>query len=570
MGLYKCIIIWYKLIMATIRKTKVGKHTYWQIVESKRVNGKPRPVVLAHLGTADQLLYKLTGGEFKKKVRSYSHGACSVLWKIVKDMDLIELFDKTFSGQKREGVSVGKCLILGGLHRIMQPGSKREFASFAKQTTLPRLASFEAEKLDSQFFWDQMDTVTEKQIEKAEYELTKKLIEKKLLSPKLLFYDMTNFFTYIATDNGNATIAKRGKNKQKRNDLRQFGLSQVVTREFLIPVFTKVYEGNMGDGKRFIPFLTDFRKKLTELSFDMEELTLVFDKGSNTKKNFNELDNMELPYVASVTTSYHEDLLSIPTSSYSEVVVNGKKILCYRTKKEIWGKERTVVIYISEQLRDGQIRGFEHAKKKKLEELAELKEKLTSPRAKKRNLEDLEREVASILKGEKVETVVKCLIRETSSGRFDLEWHEDAQVYKKLVSEVFGKKILITCRNEWTEEEIISAYFGQNNVEHVFRQLKNPYHNAICPQYHWTDQKIKVHTFMCVIGMLLTQLLQKMAREAGFSYSSDKIIEMLSEVREAVIITLTDLKGKPSKQVQLEEMDEDVNKLYTTLMVNNL
>lgn len=229
-----------------------------------------------------------------------------------------------------------------------------------------------------------------------------------------------------------------------------------------------------------------------------------------------------------------------------------------------------MVIYISEQLRDGQIRGFEHAKKKKLEELAELKEKLTSPRAKKRNLEDLEREVASILKGEKVETVVKCLIRETSSGRFDLEWQEDAQVYKKLVSEVFGKKILITCRNEWTEEEIISAYFGQNNVEHVFRQLKNPYHNAICPQYHWTDQKIKVHTFMCVIGMLLTQLLQKMAREAGFSYSSDKIIEMLSEVREAVIITLTDLKGKPSKQVQLEEMDEEVNKLYTTLMENNL
>ena len=189
--------------MATIRKTKVGKYTYWQIVESKRVNGKPRPVVLAHLGTAEQLLYKLTGGEFKKKVKSYSHGACSVLWKIVNDMDLIELFNKTFSEQKREGISVGKCLILGGLHRIMQPGSKREFASFAKQTTLPRLASFEAEKLDSQFFWDQMDTVTEKQIEKAEYELTKKLIEKRLLSPKLLFYDMTNFFTYIATNNGN-------------------------------------------------------------------------------------------------------------------------------------------------------------------------------------------------------------------------------------------------------------------------------------------------------------------------------------------------------------------------------
>ena len=165
---------------------------------------------------------------------------------------------------------------------------------------------------------------------------------------------------------------------------------------------------------------------------------------------------------------------------------------------------------------------------------------------------------------------MKCQIQEISSGRFDLEWQEDANVYKKLVSEVFGKKILITCRDEWTEEEIISAYFGQNNVEHVFRQLKNPYHNAVCPQYHWTDQKIKVHTFMCVVGMLLTQLLQKMALEAGFSYSSDKIIEMLSEVRESEIITITDLKGKPSKQVQLEEMSDEVKVLYNTLIEKSL
>jgi transposase len=556
--------------MATIRKTKVGKYTYWQIVESKRVNGKPRPVVLAHLGTAEQLLYKLKGGEFKKKIKSYSHGACSVLWKIVNDMGLIELFDWTFSAQMREGTSVGKSLILGGLHRILEPGSKREFASFAKQTTLPRIASFEAEKLDSQFFWDQMDTVEEEQIEKAEYELTKMLIKKDLLSPKLLFYDMTNFFTFIATDNGKNTIAKRGKNKQRRDDLRQFGLSQVVTREFLIPVFSKAYQGNITDGKRFIPFLTDFRNKMTELSFNIEELTLVFDKGSNTKKNFNELDNMELPYVASVTSSYHEDLLSIPTVSYGEVVVNGKNIKCYRTKKEIWGKERTVVIYISKQLQEGQIRGFEHAKKKKLEELSKLKEKLASPHTKKKSYEDLEKEIACILKGEKVETVVKCHIIETSPSRFDIEWQEDTKAYKELISEVFGKKILITCRDEWSEREIISAYFGQYNVEHVFRQLKNPYHNAVRPQYHWTDQKIKVHTFMCMVGMLLTQLLRKISCEAGFSYSSDKIIEMLSGVRQAEIVTITDLKGKPSKQIQLEEMDEEVSNLYSALMEMNI
>ncbi|MDI7259228.1 MAG: hypothetical protein QME90_04810, partial [Thermodesulfobacteriota bacterium] len=45
--------------MATIQKKVSRGHTYWQIVESRRINGKPRPVVLIHLGTAEGLLHRL-------------------------------------------------------------------------------------------------------------------------------------------------------------------------------------------------------------------------------------------------------------------------------------------------------------------------------------------------------------------------------------------------------------------------------------------------------------------------------------------------------------------------------
>jgi transposase len=43
-----------------------------------------------------------------------------------------------------------------------------------------------------------------------------------------LFFDTTNFFTYIDSTNTRSTIAVRGKNKQKRTDLRQVGLAMVV------------------------------------------------------------------------------------------------------------------------------------------------------------------------------------------------------------------------------------------------------------------------------------------------------------------------------------------------------
>ena len=44
------------LIMVTTQSKKSRGHKYWYIVESRRVNGKPRPVVLAYLGNSDDLL----------------------------------------------------------------------------------------------------------------------------------------------------------------------------------------------------------------------------------------------------------------------------------------------------------------------------------------------------------------------------------------------------------------------------------------------------------------------------------------------------------------------------------
>ncbi|MBD3321191.1 MAG: hypothetical protein GF350_08870 [Chitinivibrionales bacterium] len=48
-------------LMATIQSKTVRGHKYWYIVESRRVNGKSRPIVLAYLGKADTLLKRLQG-----------------------------------------------------------------------------------------------------------------------------------------------------------------------------------------------------------------------------------------------------------------------------------------------------------------------------------------------------------------------------------------------------------------------------------------------------------------------------------------------------------------------------
>jgi len=551
--------------MATIRKQKVGKYTYWQIVESRRVNGKPRPFVLAHLGTAERLLCKLKQGPLTKKVKSYSYGSSYLLWMLAQEIGLLDMAEHVFSGQERARLSVGKSLVLAAIQRAVKPGSKNAFADFAKETALPKIVGFEAAALTSQHFWDQMDTVTEAQIRRVERELTVRMARGGLLDTELLFYDLTNFFTYLATDNGRANLPQRGKNKQKRHDLRQFGLAQVVTREFLIPVFTEVYQGNTPDTKRFVPFLTELRKWLEELNIKLEAVTLVFDKGSNSRRNFGVLDRMETGYVASVSASYHPDLLAIPWEEYHEVETGGKKLKCHRTRKTIWGKERTVVLYLSEKLRAGQITGLDQAIAKRLEALAELAQRLESPRCRLKTPEAIAAKARAALAGGHA-GVIDFVVDVRDGGRHGLSYGVNSAAYRYLTEEVFGKKILVTCRDEWTETEIIEAYCGQSHVERVFKHLKNPYHHAVRPQYHWTDQKIRVHTFICVMGLLLSQLLWKKARDLGYSMSVEDLLDSLTSVRKAEIVTLSDLAGKPQREEVLEEMEPELAKLFSDLV----
>ena len=75
-----------------------------------------------------------------------------------------------------------------------------------------------------------------------------------------------------------------------------------------------------------------------------------------------------------------------------------------------------------------------------------------------------------------------------------------------------------------------------------------------------------MHTFICVIGLLLSQLLWKKACTAGYALSIENLLDRLMEIRETEVVTITDLKGRPQKEVQLEEVEPWLQKLYEKLM----
>jgi len=555
--------------MASLQKVRVQGHTYWRIVESRRVNGKPRPVPVFHLGTADALLDRLLNArEGHLRLRSSQHGDVAALKAMADRLDVVATIDRHVKTRRRK-LSVGTTLLLAALNRAVRPRSKRGWASWAAGTSLSRLfPGLQVDQLTSQYFWDQMHCVEGEALRRVEDDLTRTVVAELGIQLDTLFYDATNFFTYIASTNARPRLAQRGRSKQKRHDLRIFNLSLLVSRDGHIPLCSRVYAGDRPDSTSFLPSLTRIRERLQSLSLELEDVTLVYDKGNLSKKNQAEVDAAPFGYVASLVPTQHRALRDIPVSRYvplAEGPLKGIPVL--RLKREVWGKERTLLLFVSETLHQGQARGLEQHLQKRLRQLAEWKEQLEKPRSGPRSRKSAEKQVAALLQGQYLKDVLRIEYDDTRQGADRLRYAVDVEARQHLEDEVFGKRILITDRHSWSDEEILLAYRGQSHVEEGFRQLKDDEHFAVRPQYHWTDQKIQVHTFLCLLALLLGRTLEREARTLGYTEGLSGLLDLLGTVRLAMILHPSGKKGgRPRCTWQIEEAAPEAGRLFRHLV----
>jgi hypothetical protein len=241
----------YTLIsMATIQKKPSRGHTYWQIVESRRINGKPRPVVLMHLGTAEGLLRRLQeGGQKPVKAQILHFGALAALWNMANELDVIGTIDRRV-GKRDQGLSCGQYMLLASLNRAVAASSKASFYHWYRKTVLYRLVPASKSSLSSQRFWDHMAYLDEATISKIEEDFTSKLVEHFKVDLKTLLFDATNFDTFIDTQS-KSILPQRGHAKSKRADLRIIGLALLVSTDFHVPLLSHLYPGNQNDAAMF-------------------------------------------------------------------------------------------------------------------------------------------------------------------------------------------------------------------------------------------------------------------------------------------------------------------------------
>lgn len=561
--------------MATLQKRTSRGHTYWSIVESRRVNGKPRPVILEYLGTAEALLKRLTEG-VPKKVRSYSHGSVAVMLGIAEELKIVETINKHLKAHPfRDGFSVGGSLLLAAIGRICQPTSKRNwYEGWARNTSLSYLLRMSLSRLDSQHFWDQMDALPTNVIPLIEQDILKILLRNEDVSLDTLLCDTTNFFTHIDSANHRCTIAQRGRNKQKRMDLRQYGLLLLVSRQDHLPMFHKVYQGNLVDRTVFKEHFMSIVNRFKAICGSLEDITLVFDQGNNSKKMLKDV-NEHIHFVGALSPYQHKALIEEANKFMESVQIRGRDVLCYEIAKEIWGLDLKVVVYVSEKLREGQFRGIQQDVGKLFSRLTKLQKQIAIPtkKGKKRTKNNLGKKIASMTSRLSAKGIVLWELTSLEKDAFDLQFWVDKDQLTYLKEEWLGRRILITNQHSWTTEQIVLAYWSQSNVENAFKNMKNPFHLAIRPQYHWTDQKIEVHAFICLLAFLMVMVAYKRARErTGFTGSPHTLLEKLSAIRLATFIEnpKTKTKGRYKANYQLEDMDPDILELAEGMGVTDM
>jgi len=564
--------------MASIQCKISRGHKYWYIVESRRVNGKPRPIVLSYLGKAEGLLKRLQGITSTVKLKSYSHGLVAALLDIASKLDIPEVINKYTDSKRpytskkplRNNLTAGITLLLAAIGRICMPTSKRGWGNWAKTTSLAYLLRRNLSKIDSQHFWDLMDALPVEKIPEIEASILREVFKIYNIETDSLFFDTTNFFTYIDSTNLKSSIAMRGKNKQKRDDLRQIGLALVVTKDDMIPLFHLTYEGNLNDSVVFKKVISQVVKRMQELGLNLKKHTVVFDRGNNSKPNLKILESLKLFYVGALTPYHHPKLIEDAYGNFEEINIGEVIIKAYRERRVIWEKDRTVVVFISDKLKEGQIRGIYQSLTKAEEKLKELRASLVSPSAKKRTREKLEGKIAGILKGQYIKHIVDFSLKETAKERFVLDFSINYEKLKR-VEEGLGFRVIMTNRHDWDTASIIKAYHGQSKVENAFKNLKNPHHLSIKPQFHWTDHKVKVHFFVCVLGYLLATIVWRKARtKTQFSGTLNTLLDTLNNIRLATLLEESETRGAVKAIYKLEEVSDSENRLMEALEIKDL
>jgi len=531
-------------VASLITKQK-GKQRYYYVVESARVDGQPRIVHQTYLGNAERLaaLVKDRTAPLPLSATLRAFGLPGALWLAAQRTGIVDVLTALWP-PPRSGPSAAHYLLLAAIHRICQPGPKTEISEWYRHSLLPALWGVSPERFSSQAFWDCFEDLepetrdaaepTASALDRAQARLLGLWRDRQQVSSRVLAYDTTNFYTYIATTNTRTQLAQRGHNKQGRHNLRQVGLSYVLDGEHGLSLCHHVYRGDRPDVDEVSTMLRRVGQLLDQHQMPRDTVTLVMDKGAAAVATTVAATEAGFGWIAALPwTQAPADLRARPVEALPVIpTVPGVRAVAER--RLVHGHEYLCVVKYSASFAGEQLQSVTTSLAKILQALRRLAVDLGKPKA--RFTEDqLRRKIDRWLAVPYLAELIHYTL-ESHDGRWHLQFTFDHAALQQLMAQRLGRTVLLTNRLEWPAEQVIAGYDGQQHIEQVFRGLKDGDWLGWGPMYHWTDSKIRVHAFYCLLGLSLLQTVYREAQAAWPGLSMERLLAELGRIQEVVLL----------------------------------
>jgi len=536
--------------MASLVAKKKANQLYYYLVESARVEGKPRITHQVYLGTAEKVAALVQQGSAPLPLSATSRqlGLPGALWLAAQESGVFQLLESIWPAP-RSGPSTAHYLLLAAIHRVCDPGPKTEVADWYRGTVLHSLWQFPPDRFTSQAFWDCFDQIRlsplatsatvqpeEDELDRAQLQLLALWKSQQMVSPRLLSYDSTNFYTFVASTNQRNQLAQRGHNKQGRHNLRQVGLACVLDSLCGLSLCHHVYPGNVADSEEFavaLPRLLDF---LDKNQIPRDSVTLIFDKGPAALHNTLALEQSGLGWISALPWNQAPpEFRETPLENLQALSAQQPGVLAVAQKLLVHGRERLCVLKYSTSFLSEQLQSLTASLSKVSQSLRRLSQDLKKPDCRLKE-KAIRNKIGRWLSAQFLRELIRYELTPLDDRRWNLQFDVDTAAFHRLMTQRLGRTILMTNRMDWEAEPIVAGYGGQQSLEQVFRGLKDGDWLNWGPMYHWTDSKIRVHAFYCMLGISLLNYVHRQALKACPQITIEQLKQELADIMQFVLL----------------------------------
>ncbi len=562
--------------MASVIGKTVNGRTFYYLAESARVDGAPRVVAQRYLGSAEDIAAAMSDergpAPTPTHTRHLAFGDVAAVWRVLTDLAVVDLVDD-LAGPARGRVSVGTYLALAVARQAVAPESEPGdvdlgewwVATAAQRFVRPRI---DPGALDRRAFWRAMGRLGPERRRSLEAGVLDRLRAELAETGErageraeeragpVLVLDVPHFTTYAGPTDA-------GVDDDPADQPWPAGLAAAVTLDGAVPLTAELYRHGDPATTAFTVLSERLADRYAGLG-GQAPVTVVVDAGQSAEVDFAARSGRH--FVASLPLTDHPELAGRPATGRRAVDRERfPGVTALDTRARVAGVDRRVVLVHSNALRAAQTQALARDLSSATRRLADLAGSLER-RTLHRSRDQVAAEVARITRFRWVERVLSAGL----SGGDDtlrLRWKVDEAAFGRLRHEVFGKQVLVTDHEDWPVADVLTAYRARYRLEATLRQFVAPVTSAPSPRWRWTDERVAVHSLVCLLATTVAHVMRRRAQHAGIDLSVRDLLARLGGIEETVV-SYPSTGGRPRTRRVLVDLDPVQQQLCTVFALH--